>query len=48
MNTTDGVDRDLEAEVVRRFGGNRLAALRYLVEHHPHGAPREATGVEAA
>lgn len=48
VNTTDGVDRDLEAEVVRRFGGNRLAALRYLVEHHPHGAPREATGVEAA
>jgi hypothetical protein len=48
VNPTDGVDRDLEAEVVRRFAGNRLAALRYLVEKHPHGAPREATSIEAA
>jgi type IV secretory pathway VirB4 component len=48
VNTTDGVDRDLEQEVLRRFGGNRLAALRHLAEKYPNGAPRGQDNIQAA
>ena len=38
VNTTDGKDRELEREALATHGGNRLAALRHLVQHFPHGA----------
>lgn len=38
LNTTDPADRALEAEARRLANGDRLKALRSLVESHPNGA----------
>lgn len=38
VNTTDGKDRDLEAEVLAAHRGDRPAALSHLVENYPNGA----------
>ena len=38
INTTDGMDKALEREVLPRFNGDRLAALRHLVATYPNGA----------
>ena len=42
VNTTDGRDRQLEAQVLKEVGGDRLAALRRLARDFPHGAAHAA------
>lgn len=38
LNTTDPADRQLEADTRASVGGDRLQALRILVDSHPNGA----------
>lgn len=44
VNTTDPVDRELEARVLQELAGDRLAAIRRLAAEYPHGA---AAGLKA-
>ena len=38
LNTTDPTDRLLEADALRATAGDRLAAIKQLVQSHPNGA----------
>ncbi|RKH92974.1 hypothetical protein D7Y04_41875 [Corallococcus sp. AB038B] len=38
LNTTDGLDKKVERDLLPQFGGDRLATLRHLVATYPNGA----------